>query len=280
MINNEQSEKLQSQIDLVLNAPLKVGDLVYVQDKNLYSYSDGKKEKLCKIINLSPLTVETCDSIIIKQIKEDQITRRDVSYVGANPFGESINSIRSVAFTLDSIISILYRDENYKIQNKPIHNVNWNPFVYMNGAKHYYQRDFVWSLENKQCLVDSIYQYVGCGSIILRSRSWEELDQMADNGDELAFYDVVDGKQRLHTIIEFINNFFPDSQGNYYNDLSRTSKRKFLDHQLSSYFEMENATDKEVIAQFLKVNFSGIPQSKEHIEYVKSILKPLTVDSN
>lgn len=280
MINDEKSEKLQRQIDLFLNSPLKVGDLVYVQDKNLYSYSDSNKEKLCKITNLSPLTVKTLDSIVVKQIKEDQIARRDINHVGLNPFGENIKSIRSVSFTLESIISILHRNEDHEMQNKTIHNVNWNPFVYMNGAKHYYQRDFVWSLENKQCLVDSIYQHVGCGSIILRSRSWEELDQMADNGDELAFYDVVDGKQRLHTIIEFINNIFPDSQGNYYNDLSRTSKRKFLDHQLFSYFEMENATDKEVIAQFLKVNFSGIPQSKEHIEYVKSILKPLTIDSN
>jgi hypothetical protein len=39
-----------------------------------------------------------------------------------------------------------------------------------------------------------------------------------------------------------------------------------------SYIELdENSTDKDVLSVFLAINFTGVPMSKEHIEYVKSI---------
>jgi hypothetical protein len=34
----------------------------------------------------------------------------------------------------------------------------------------------------------------------------------------------------------------------------------------------EDSLDKDVIYQFLKLNFAGVPQSKEHIGFVKNIL--------
>jgi hypothetical protein len=37
----------------------------------------------------------------------------------------------------------------------------------------------------------------------------------------------------------------------------------------------ENATDEDVIATFLGVNFTGVPMSQEHIDYVKEIQKKL-----
>ena len=46
--------------------------------------------------------------------------------------------------------------------------------------------------------------------------------------------------------------------------------------ELFAYAEMdEDATDDMVLSQFLKLNFAGVPQSKEHIEYVKEISKNL-----
>ena len=65
---------------------------------------------------------------------------------------------------------------------------------------------------------------------------------------------------------------FPDMHGNFYSDLSFMSQHKFTSHQLLSYAEMpEDSNDEDVIRQFLKLNFAGVPQSKEHIEFVKSL---------
>lgn len=93
---------------------------------------------------------------------------------------------------------------------------------------------------------------------------------------ELAFNDIVDGKQRLNTIREFLMDEFVDTYGNHFSDLSEESQNKFLNHQLLQYAEMpEGTTDEEVLYQFLKMNFSGIPQSQEHIQYVKSLLNKI-----
>ncbi len=100
-----------------------------------------------------------------------------------------------------------------------------------------------------------------------------ELRRMKEQGHELAWLDVVDGKQRINAIIDFINNKFPDSYGNYYQDFSKSAQHKFTNHQLFSYSELpENIEDEYVLKQFLRLNFSGVPQSKEHLDYVKSLL--------
>lgn len=113
---------------------------------------------------------------------------------------------------------------------------------------------------------------VDCGKIIVRERDWDEIEALEAAGLEFAFYDVVDGKQRLTALNEFINDVFPDSYGNYYSDLSDHAQHAFGDNQLISYAEMKPHTkDADVIKTFLRMNFSGIPQSKEHLDYLKSI---------
>ena len=62
-------------------------------------------------------------------------------------------------------------------------------------------------------------------------------------------------------------------QGNYFDDLSKNAKSKFSNHQLFSYSELpEGTTDEEVLRQFLRLNFAGVPQSREHINFVKDLL--------
>lgn len=80
---------------------------------------------------------------------------------------------------------------------------------------------------------------------------------------ELAFNDIVDGKQRLGTI--------QDMHGNVYSDLPNNSQRMFTDNNCLACMEMEGSSDEQVIRQFLKMNHLGVPQSREHIEFVKSL---------
>ena len=48
--------------------------------------------------------------------------------------------------------------------------LNDNPFVYdKEGNRLYYQRDYVWSLKDEQLFIESIYNGIECGKIVLRN---------------------------------------------------------------------------------------------------------------
>jgi hypothetical protein len=184
-----------------------------------------------------------------------------------------------VQFWNQDIASILDRagygrhSEDYNIRDgRTFQSINFNPYVIdANGEKQFYQRGLVWTLEQKQMLIDSIYNWIEIGKILMRVNSWERMVKVKSEIGEEYGRDCVDGKQRLSTIIEFVQNKFPDSNGNYWDDLSFNAKRKFLYYDMISFGELpERATDQDVIDSFLTLNFTGVPMSKEHIEYVRS----------
>lgn len=283
------SESRQKMLDAKNNSPLSVGERVSVLEKAVGSYKkDTDKSCTCTISSLDDgitvyIGVERDKNKHTKfyQITKEDIVGRDLLHIGANPFEENVGDIRPVAFSFDSILFQLdvlgnKRDQNdrYDIEGMKIEEANWNPFIYGKDCKkQYYQRPFVWSVEDKQLLIESIYQNIDCGKILVRKRGWEELRKMQSNGEvELAWNDIVDGKQRLNAVKCFMQGEFKDLNGNYYSDLSFMSQNKFTNHQLFSYAEMpEKSKDEDVIKQFLKLNFAGVPQSKEHIEFVKSL---------
>ncbi len=283
------SDKKQKLIDEKNNSPLTVGERIEVYERAVGSRKDSERSCTCTIASLEDgITVrvgagreadKNRDSTLYK-IKKDDISSRSLLLVGANPFEEIVDSIRPIAFSLDSILFKLdvlntkRADKGFDINGVVIKEAEWNPFVYdKDGKKQYYQRGLCWIVSDKQLLIESIYQNIDCGKILVRKRGLEELRRMQKNGEtELSFNDIVDGKQRLNAIKCFMNDEFVDLQGNYYSDLSNMSQHKFENHQLFSYAEMpENTKDSDVIKQFLKLNFSGVPQSREHIDFIKSI---------
>jgi len=288
--NNKQiSESKQILLDAKNNSELTVGERISVLEKAVSYYKkENDKSCTCTISSLDGgITVfvgverDKNKNTSFYKITEEDIVGRDLLHIGANPFEENVGDIRPIGFCFDSILFTLdvfgdKRDDKdrYDIEGVKIKEANWNPFIYGNdGKKQFYQRPFVWSVEDKQLLIESIYQNIDCGKILVRKRGWEELREMQSDGEtELSFNDIVDGKQRLNAVKCFIEDEFRDLQGNYYSDLSFMSQNKFTNHQLFSYAEMpEKTKDKDVIKQFLKLNFAGVPQSKEHIEFVKSI---------
>lgn len=145
---------------------------------------------------------------------------------------------------------------------------NFNPYITdKDGNKQYYQRELCWSLEDKQSFIESIYNDMNCGIIVLKVNSDEKAKEVG------ADWDVVDGKQRLNTLIEFFNNKFPDMHGNYWKDFSVVAKRRFRNslNPITFYEFRENVSDADIKRAFLNVNFTGKPMSKEHIEFVNSI---------
>ena len=65
-----------------------------------------------------------------------------------------------------------------------------------------YQRKLVWTLEEKQKLIDSVLREFPVPLVLLAKRSGED-----------ASFDIIDGLQRLHTIFSFIENAFKTIDG-------------------------------------------------------------------
>ena len=284
------SRKKKKLIDEFLKTPLQVGESISVKYNALNTFFASKdkenKKVSCTITNIKGDEITVVESEYVHQgeqkiISKEDIVSRTIRDIGANPIAnDTFDHIRTVNFTLSSILfglDILGEktvNNDYDINGVKIMNCNWNPFVInAKGDKEYYQRDFVWRLKDKQLLIESLYQQIDCGKILIRKRGFEELRKMQAAGEtELSFNDIVDGKQRLNTLREFVQGKFKDLHGNKFSDLSAMAQNKTLENQLFSYAEMpENTSDKAVIHQFLKLNFTGVPQSKEHIEFVKEI---------
>lgn len=281
--NKTVSEKRQKLIDALIDSKIQVGEKISAFIPDTY------KGEAVAVVVLSVtddgLTVKRVDSSIYNKeysISSDDVDGRDVRHIGENPFDESNDNVRPVAFVLESILFGLNilgdkREDDvlksFKMNGIPVVDLNWNPYIYKNGVKEYYQRGFCWKLKDKQLLIESIYQGIDCGKILVRLRGWKTLEKMAENGEtELAFKDLVDGKQRLNAVKEFMLDQFSDLDGNFYSDLSAHAQWKFTDHQLFSYAELpESSTDASVIRQFLKMNFTGVQQSIEHLDFVKSL---------
>ncbi len=275
-----EKSKKQQEIENYLSEPIEVGEIVIYNDKTQKRPQGDQYVEVSAIddtyIYFKKYGYPEPQKWLISDVT------KDTSHIGANPFADNNDGIRPIAFALDSILfnlNILGEKESdgkYIFNGVKCKSINWNPFIYgKDGKKQFYQRQFVWTLSDNQLLIESVYEGIDCGKILVRKRGWKEIEKLAASGEtELAFNDLVDGKQRLNAIRGFLQNEYPDMHGNYFNDLSSNARRMFTRHQLFSYAEMpEDSLDANVITQFLKLNFAGVPQSKEHIEFVKSLTK-------
>lgn len=279
------SSQKQALIDSINSKPLQIGDIVNINRKHFDKFARSQFVECCKIIEIS----QTGDQIKIISEQDGRsalgtwvdtihVEGKHIYQVGVNPFPSSTDRIKSISYTLDSVLfnlNVLHERKHDEVDGMVIPELNWNPVVIdSDGNPYYYQRDFVWTLRDEQLLVESIYNNIACGKILVRKRFLAEISLMYKTYgiNQLGWADIVDGKQRLNAIYRFVNDEFTDLKGNYYSDLSNVSQRRFRDHQLISYAEMpENTPDVDVLEQFLKVNFAGVPQSKEHMEYVNKL---------
>lgn len=264
-------EKKQELIKKMLLQPFMVGEEVKL--KNDYKYYP-----ILEVINGDTLIIKERYGSL-KTIQSSEVDKRlNEIYVGANPFSIENGRITTSAYSIESIYYKFNKGKEIFINKVLIKELNWNPWVINSkGIKEYYQRDFVWTDNDKRLLIDSFYNNIDCGKILIKTHSWEKVELYTKNGgNDMAFHDIIDGKQRLNAIFGFINNEFKDNYGNFYSDLSYHAQNKLLDSTLLTYCSLdENSSDEAVIEQFLKLNFTGIPQSKEHINFVKNIYKNL-----
>ena len=131
-----------------------------------------------------------------------------------------------------------------------------------------YQRRSVWSPNDKRFFVDTIFNNYPAPPIFLHKT-------MDENGRPT--YHVVDGKQRLQTIIEFTQDrvYIPDNfidvnlQRKRWRDLERATKERFWNYTL--IVEMLNdVSDAPIKNIFDRINRNSrklVPQEMRHAKY-------------
>ena len=287
MLEKEKNRRFKL-IEEIYTRPFEVGEKVYVERGALRGTSD-KFGVPCEIVEIDGDKVRVAvneysyskDEYVVN--KED--CKRDIHNVGFNPFpvDDWHKRVRSLQFDNEAILYALFPEEyrgqsRFEYEGHPMSETNLNPYVIgKDGEKLYFQRPLVWTLEQKQALIDSIYNGINCGQILVKTRDYLDVERAFKNGDyDTCFKDVVDGKQRVTTLLAFVRDEFPDSHGWYFTELSPRAQHEFLNRTSFTYSEIgEGATDDDVLMAFLSVNFTGVPQSVEHIKYVESLRKKI-----
>lgn len=139
-----------------------------------------------------------------------------------------------------------------------------------------YQRDFVWTIEQKQHYLENLFNgkipYINPTLICV---GYEE-DKYEKN--KCVFkYELLDGKQRINTLIEFFEGNISLRNGTYFHDLSLKDKITFYNTNVKYTEYISRKSDdvftlKLKIDLFLEINELGTKMSDEHIQKVKGLI--------
>lgn len=133
-----------------------------------------------------------------------------------------------------------------------------------------YQRDLVWSTEQKQAFIRALM----IGDVDLCPTLIAEPYSKSHRKRE---YEVLDGKQRMMAVIEYIRGKF-SVEGLYYKDLTLGDVSRLMHspfkYRLVKYYDKQKGFSKMTIAKkvelFLQINEYGQRVSEDHLAKIKS----------
>jgi len=136
--------------------------------------------------------------------------------------------------------------------------IDWDVFLPSRGKN--LQRDFVWTLDQKREIIWSI----------LMRRSIPRMAVVYTIGN---VYQIIDGKQRLSSMIDFIDEKFTllvDGEEYLFSQIPHDYQVIISHYAFPYYVVNENfegeITDEDKINWFKFINFAGTPQEKEHLD--------------
>ena len=137
--------------------------------------------------------------------------------------------------------------------------------VFLPSRNKNLQRDFVWTLEQKQeyilsCLKGLIEVTLIC---VVKDRHKDKMQ-------------IIDGKQRLSTLIDFYKGKFPVNVNGidyYYNDIDVSINNFRVTFNVAYNNEKTNIkiTDDQKVDWFFMINFAGTPQEQQHMNSIKGM---------
>lgn len=136
----------------------------------------------------------------------------------------------------------------------------------LHGCMHFgvdddpdFQRGYVWTLDDRERLLESVFAQRDIGKIIFVKRPFP------------ANKWVLDGKQRLSALLDFRLGKYP-YKGVYYYQLSARDRRIFDDLRMQHMELNEQFTTRlDMLELFLELNTSGVPVAEEHIASVRKL---------
>ncbi len=140
--------------------------------------------------------------------------------------------------------------------------------VYLPSKGINLQRDFVWTDLQKEELILSILKGIKLPPVTLI--------QFKSKTSKITVLEVIDGKQRLSTIKDFISNKFPiifNGWKYFYDDLNfkcHDAIRNCITANIGYSYDYKPISDEDKISWFEMINFAGTPQDIEHLNKLKS----------
>lgn len=133
-----------------------------------------------------------------------------------------------------------------------------------------YQRDYVWELNDKIELIDSIFNNVDIGKFVyirINDKKWKE------NGYKYS-YEILDGKQRIRAILDFYEDKFT-YDGKTFSELSVRDQNHIKNYPIN-IAEISNINEEQALRYFIKLNVTGKTMDKKHLDKVKKRLEEFT----
>lgn len=132
-----------------------------------------------------------------------------------------------------------------------------------------YQRDYVWELQDKIELIDSIFNNVDIGKFVfirIDDKKWKE------SGYKYG-YEILDGKQRIRAILDYFEDRFT-YKGKLFSELSIRDQDHFEGYHIN-VAELDKITEEQALRYFIKLNVSGKVMDKIHLDKVRERLDAL-----
>lgn len=144
--------------------------------------------------------------------------------------------------------------------------LNWNDLDELTISPKY-QRNSVWNNNAKSYLIDSIIRGYPVPQIFLR--------QLVDTKTRKTTREIIDGQQRIRSIIEFVENKFPvlsshnqESGGKYYRDLTEEIQEKFLQHNFAVEI-IKLKDDSRIYEMFARLNTNNMALNNQELRNAK-----------
>lgn len=134
-----------------------------------------------------------------------------------------------------------------------------------------YQRDFVWTDEDRQALLDSVFMGADIGRFVFRVKDDDKIDL-----EQEIYYEIVDGKQRMLTLLDFYTGRYA-YRGVHYHELSPRDRRRFDDASVS-IADVRNLDKAGTLRLFLMLNRGGRPVSDDVIQKAQKTLEQLETE--
>lgn len=183
-----------------------------------------------------------------------------------NPFGINIPKIcEKLTNPSTALVRDLYKEK---------HKFDFDVLVNTEDGLMSLQRELVWDINQKVELIKSMFKGLKMSPLHI-------LDIDIKSGNKYqSLYQVIDGKQRLTTVFDFIDNKFSirgiDCVEYFYKDLDLYYQKKVWNYAFSKhviYASQDSKlgdeyyiSDDDKIDWFIYVNYLGTPQDENHIK--------------